>query len=171
MGEYTANREDTDLVDISLARDVFYIALTNTGYPIQAFSKQGTIIICVVHKDLLDGVWYFCLDQQHNILVADTRTSEIKIFSNEGKLITKFGKEGSALGEFTGLAGIAVDDLCSIVTVDEKEHNMIQVIPFGRGIHIPRPKGDYEENKRFLVCIHHFREEDIERNIEYYNGV
>ncbi|KAI6652380.1 hypothetical protein LOD99_7394 [Oopsacas minuta] len=36
---------------------------------------------------------------------------------------------------------------------------------------IPRPKGDYEENKRFLVCIHHFREEDIERNIEYYNGV
>ncbi|KAI6660730.1 Zinc finger protein [Oopsacas minuta] len=35
---------------------------------------------------------------------------------------------------------------------------------------IPRPKGDYEENKRFLVCIHHFRE-DIERNIKYYNGV
>ncbi|KAI6657362.1 RING finger protein nhl-1-like [Oopsacas minuta] len=118
--------EDTLLQDISLARDVFYIAFTDTDYPIQAFSKQGTLIRCVVHKDLLDYSLSFCLDQQHNILVADTGTSEVKIFSNEGKLITKFGKEGSAPGEFTGLMGIAVDDLCSIVTVDEKEHNMIQ---------------------------------------------
>ncbi|KAI6657359.1 hypothetical protein LOD99_107 [Oopsacas minuta] len=119
--------EDTRLRDISLARDVFYIALTDTDYPIQAFSKQGTLIRCVVHKDLLDEVRCFCIDQQHNILVADTGTSEVKIFSNEGKLITKFGKEGSAPGEFTELTGIAVDDLCSILTVDNKEHNMIQV--------------------------------------------
>ncbi|KAI6647149.1 hypothetical protein LOD99_8885 [Oopsacas minuta] len=119
--------EDTRLQDISLARDVFYIAFTKTDYPIQAFSKQGTLIRCVVHKDLLDYCWSFCLDQQHNILVADTGTSEVKIFSNEGKLITKFGKEGSAPGEFTWLMGIAVDDLCSIVTVDWKQHNMIQL--------------------------------------------
>ncbi|KAI6657360.1 RING finger protein nhl-1-like [Oopsacas minuta] len=119
--------EDTQLEDISLARDVFYIALTDTDYPIQAFSKQGSLIRCVVHKDLLVKVLCFCLDQQHKILVADTGTSEVKIFSNEGKLITKFGKEGSAPGEFTGLTGIAVDDLCSIVTVDEKEYNMIQI--------------------------------------------
>ncbi|KAI6647122.1 hypothetical protein LOD99_8859 [Oopsacas minuta] len=121
------NGEDTRLQDISLARNVFYIALTNTDYPIQAFSKQGTILRCVVHKDLLVKVWRFCLDQQYNLLVADRGNSEVKIFSNEGKLITKFGKEGSAPGEITGLAGIAVDDLCSVVTVDEKQHNMIQV--------------------------------------------
>ncbi|KAI6650352.1 hypothetical protein LOD99_6029 [Oopsacas minuta] len=85
--------EDTLLRDISLARDVFYIAFTNTDYPIKAFSKQGILIRCVVHKDLLDEVLYFCLDQQHNILVADRGTSEVKIFTNEGKLITNSVKK------------------------------------------------------------------------------
>ncbi|KAI6650544.1 Protein kinase C-binding protein 1-like isoform X3 [Oopsacas minuta] len=35
---------------------------------------------------------------------------------------------------------------------------------------IPRPRSDYEDNKQLKVCIKHFREHDIEKTIEYFDG-
>ena len=35
---------------------------------------------------------------------------------------------------------------------------------------IPRPREHYEGNVRIRVCIIHFREEDIVRDIEYFDG-
>ena len=46
---------------------------------------------------------------------------------NEGQLISKIGKEGTAVGEFTFIRGIAVDELYSIIVADVKSHNMLQV--------------------------------------------
>ena len=112
---------DTRIKDISLAREEFYVLLSGSEYPIQSFSKQGTPNRCIIHKELLsDDVWHFCLDQQLNILVADSGSNKVKFFSKEGKLITQFGKEGSEKGEFIGLAGIAVDDSSNIITTDHK---------------------------------------------------
>ena len=121
-------KQDTTYIqDLSFARNEFYVLLTYTEYPIQSFSKQGSLIRCILSRDVLtDNVWYFCLDQQLNILVADNGSSRVKIFSNEGKLMTQIGKEGIAKGEFNYLRGIAVNELCSIITVDWKQHNMLQ---------------------------------------------
>ena len=120
-------QDSTKIQDLSFARNEFYVLLTDTEYPIQSFSKQGSLTRCIVSGDVLsDNVWYFCLDQQLNILVADSGSSQVKIFSNEGKLMTQFGKEGTAKGEFTDLIGIAVNELCSIITVDWKQHNRLQ---------------------------------------------
>ena len=120
-------RRDTRLRDISLARDVIYVALTTTQYPIQAFSKEGILLRCVVPEDMLGAIRYVCLDTQLNILVTDRKSSDIKIFSNEGQLISKIGREGTVAGAFTSIGGIAVDELYSIVVADEKSHNMLQV--------------------------------------------
>ena len=120
-------REDILLRDISLARDVIYVALITTQYPIQAFSKEGILLRCVVSEDMLGTIRYMCLDTQLNILVTDRKSSDIKIFSNEGQLISKIGKEGTAVGEFTFIRGIAVDELYSIIVADVKSHNMLQV--------------------------------------------
>ena len=117
----------TKIRDLSFARNEFYVLLTDTEYPIQSFSEQGSLTRCIVTRDILtDDVLYFCLDQQLNILVADRGSSRVKIFSNEGKLMTQIGKEGTAKGEFTYLMGIAVTELCSIITVDWKPQNMLQ---------------------------------------------
>ncbi|KAI6654341.1 hypothetical protein LOD99_738 [Oopsacas minuta] len=67
---YTEFNEDTKLQDISPARDVFYIAFKKTDYPIQAFSKQGNLLRCIIHKEFLEYVRCFCLDQQLNILIT-----------------------------------------------------------------------------------------------------
>ena len=120
-------REDTSIRDISLARDVIYVALTATQYPIQAFSKEGILLRCVVSEDMLGEISYMCLDKQLNILITDGKSSDMKIFSNEGQLISKIGKEGTAEGEFTFIRGIAVDDLYSIIVADIQDHNMLQV--------------------------------------------
>ena len=118
---------DTRIKDISLAREEFYVLLSGSEYPIQSFSKQGTPNRCIIHRELLsDDVWYFCLDQQLNILVADSVSNKVKIFSKEGKLITQFGKEGSEKGEFNDLTGIAVDDSSNIITIDRKDNYKLQ---------------------------------------------
>ena len=113
--------------DISLAREEFYVLLSGSEYPIQSFSKQGTLNRCIIHRELLsDDVWYFCLDQQLNILVADRGSNKVKFFSKEGKLITQFGKKGSERGEFNGLIGIAVDDSSNIITTDHRYNYRVQ---------------------------------------------
>ena len=124
--QYT--QEDTEINDISIAptREEFYVLLSYSEYPIQSFSKRGTLTRCIVHKDILINALCFCLDEQLNILVADRGSSRVKIFSNDGKLLTQFGKKGKEIGEFFDLTGIAVDDSYDIITTDLKDHCRLQ---------------------------------------------
>ena len=123
----TQYKGGTGIRDISLAREEFYVLLSGSEYTIQSFSKQGTPNRCIIHRELLsDDVWHFCLDQQLNILVADSGSDKVKIFSKEGELITQFGKQGSEKGEFIALAGIAVDDSSNIITTDHKYNYTLQ---------------------------------------------
>ena len=122
---------DTLVRDLSLARDEVYVCFIYSDYPIQAFTKQGILMRCIIHKDMLDGVMLFCIDQQLNIIVSDNGCCEIKTFSNDGELMYTFGNRGTAPGEFSRLRGISVNDLCHIVTVDdEKEHDMLQAFSY-----------------------------------------
>ena len=110
--------QDTQIRDIFLSQELFYILLFNTEFPIQAFSREGILTRCVVKKDSINSADCFCLDQQHNILVADYGDSKVKIFSNEGKLLTQFGEEGSEKGQFSRLIGISLFQHDCIITTD-----------------------------------------------------
>ena len=124
-------QDDTYIRDLSLSRDEVYVCFVNSDYPIQAFTKQGILTRCITHKDMLDGVMFFCIDQQLNIIVSDYGCCKVKTFSNDGKLMYTFGNRGTAPGEFSGLWGISVNDLCHIVTVDEgKEHDVLQAFSY-----------------------------------------
>ena len=111
-------QQDTQIRDISLSQELFYILLINTDFPIQAFSREGILTRCVVKKDSINCAYCFCLDQQHNILVADFGDSKVKIFSNEGKLLTQFGEKGSEKGQFSSLTGISLFQHDCIITTD-----------------------------------------------------
>ena len=114
-------QEDTQIRDISLSQELFYILLFNTEFPIQAFSREGILTRCVVKKDSINCAYCFCLDQQHNILVADCGDSKVKIFSNEGKLLTEISEKG----RFSGLFGISLSELGDIVTVQRSPQNLL----------------------------------------------
>ena len=119
--------QETKIRDISLSQELFYILLSNTEFPIQVFSREGILTRCVVKKDSINYAYCFCLDQQHNILVADCGDSKVKIFSNEGKLLTQFGEKGSEKGQFSSLIGIYfLNELGDIVTVQWTKSNVLQ---------------------------------------------
>ena len=118
-------KQDTHIRDISLSQELFYILLFNTEFPIQAFSREGILTRCVVKKDNINSAYCFCLDQQHNILVADCGDSKVKIFSNEGKLLTLFGEKGSEKGQFSSLTGISLSELGDIVTAQRNPPNLL----------------------------------------------
>ena len=118
-------KQNPEIRDISLSQGLFYILLSETEFPIQVFSREGILTRCVVKKDSINSAFCFCLDQQHNIFVADCGDSKVKIFSNEGKLLTQFGEEGSEKGQFTDLLGI-FGDFGSILTVDWKKSGLLQ---------------------------------------------
>ena len=121
-------KQNTQIRDISLSQELFYILLINTDFPIQAFSREGILTRCVVKKDSINSAYCFCLDQQHNILVADFGDSKVKIFSNEGKLLTQFGEKGAKKGQFSSLIGISLflHD-CIITTDDLKTRDKLQL--------------------------------------------
>ena len=118
--------QDTQISDISLSQELFYILLSNTEFPIQVFSREGNMTRCVVKKDKINSAYCFCLDQQHNIFVADFRDSKVKIFSNEGELLTQFGEQGSDEGQFATLVGISLSELGDIVTVQQGNSNLLK---------------------------------------------
>ena len=121
-------KQNTEIRDISLSQELFYILLFNTEFPIQAFSREGILTRCVVKKDNINSAYCFCLDQQHNILVADYGDSKVKIFSNEGKLLTQFGEKGSEKGQFSSLIGISLFQHDCIITTDYgKRRDKLQI--------------------------------------------
>ena len=119
-------KQNTQIRDISLNQELFYILLSETEFPIQVFSREGILTRCVVKKDSINSAYCFCLDQQHNIFVADCGDSKVKIFSNEGKLLTQFGEKGFEKGKFSSIHGISVDEFRSAVTVDRKNSDRLQ---------------------------------------------
>ena len=123
----TKHKQDfTCIRDLSNVRDEFYVIFSNSEYSLQSFSQNGELTRCILHRDTVQLVYHFCVDQQLNIIVSDRTSSNVKIFTNDGKLVTQFGKGGTAKGQFHYLSGLAIDDRYSIITVDEKDGNSVQ---------------------------------------------
>ena len=119
-------QNDTKIQDLSYARDEIYVSFSNSEYPLQGFSKEGELTRTILHRDTIPYIRFFCLDQQLNIVITDRNGSNVRIVSNEGTILTHFGKRGTAKGEFNSLCGVAIDDCYSIITVDFKNKNCVQ---------------------------------------------
>ena len=121
-------KQNTEIRDVSLSQELFYILILNSEFPIQVFSREGILTRCVVKKDSIKSAHCFCLDQQHNILVSDRGDSKVKIFSNEGKLLTQFGEKGYEKGLFGQVNGISLLIHEFIITTDSaKNENKLQL--------------------------------------------
>ena len=120
-------QDNTRIWDLSYVRDEFYVSFSDSEYSLQSFSQNGELTRCILHRDTVQDVYHFCVDQQLNIIVSDKASSNVKIFTNDGKLVTQFGKRGTGKGQFQYLHGLAIDDRYSIITVDCKNENIVQL--------------------------------------------
>ena len=58
------------------------------------------------------------VDEEGNIIVADSRNDRIQVFSSSGVFITKFGLKGTAPGEFDRPSGICISPEGVLIVVD-----------------------------------------------------
>jgi sugar lactone lactonase YvrE len=87
----------------------------------------------------LQQPWYFfgplgvasCNDF---VYVADTDNNRIQIFTSEGHIVSKFGKDGTGDGEFQSPGGVAVDTDGNIYVADTENHRIQKFSSEGRFI-------------------------------------
>ena len=124
--------EDTTPQDIIRHKQQMFVLFSywNKNYhpdPIQVFKLDGTLIRSLVTGNDIKNALYFCLDSNENILVSDCYGHCISIFSPDGILIQKIGREGmKEAGELYRPNSIAVDSKQRIITVDWKDDNKLQ---------------------------------------------
>ena len=118
--------EDTRLCDIKLAPSLFIVLFDECPYPVQSFSRDGTLMHSIVSQEQLIGAIYFCLDRHMDIIISDTRAHNIKVFNREGQLVTIIGQGGTEPGQFQSPRGIAINREGLIVVVDCKESHKLQ---------------------------------------------
>ena len=66
------------------------------------------------------------VDDEDNIIVADSRNERIQVFSSSGVFLTKFGSRGKGPGEFDRPSGVCVSREGLILIVDFG-NNRVQV--------------------------------------------
>ena len=118
--------EDTLLRGIKLAPSLFIVLFDKCRYPVQSFSRDGTLMHSIVSQEQLIGAIYFCLDRHMNVIISDTNAHSIKVFNREGQLVTTIGQEGTGPGQFQSPQGIAINREGLIVVVDDKESHCLQ---------------------------------------------
>ena len=111
--------EDTRLCDLKLAPLLFIVLFHKCSYPVQSFSKDGSLVHSIVSHDQLICGRYLCLDRHMNIIISDYGAHNVKVFNREGQLVTAIGHEGTEPGEFDDPQGIDVSSSGLVVVVDK----------------------------------------------------
>ena len=106
------------------------------------------------------------VDEEGNIIVADSRNDRIQVFSSSGTFLTKFGVKGTAPGEFDRPSGICISPEGIIIVVDFgnnrvqmfwKDEKRITKRSLLREANIVRKKNDGFIKKAFLVLCNRWQ--------------
>lgn len=97
-----------------------------SAYPVQVFSREGTLLVCLLSQEQVGGALYFCIDGGDNLLVSDIGTHQVKVFTPQGELLVRIGRKGQEAGEFQTPVGLAVTPSGDIVVCDCKQEYMLQ---------------------------------------------
>ena len=98
---------------------------------INFFSRNGTLLSSCISRGRgqdcsVEYPYFFCLDPAENIIISDTYSHAIKIFSKSGQRIHTIGKEGNGKGEFIKPYGVCMSQLGTIFGVSENPNYSMQ---------------------------------------------
>ena len=105
----------------------------------------------------LNYPWGVAVNQNGEIIVADSWGHCISIFSQGGEKIRTFGSKGSAPGHFNGPRGVAVDGDGNILVADASNHRIQKFTAGGKFLTAVGQKGkkNLEFSDPFGVAINH----------------
>ncbi|KAI6646637.1 PEP-CTERM domain protein [Oopsacas minuta] len=92
---------------------------------IHSHQLVGRVIPYGMGKLVLESFNFF-LDHEENILITDTKSHNVLVFSRRGSLIHTFGTFGQAAGEFICPKGICVDSEGRILVASQNPNYCIQ---------------------------------------------
>ena len=109
----TQVKSNTETNSIKLYEDKMYVIFGGYSPPpfhLQIFNLEGELVKCLIKENEISLSYFFSIDKLGNIIVADRKGNQIKIFSKEGDVlhnITSAMLPGDQ--EFDRPNGVAID--------------------------------------------------------------
>ena len=120
VNSYTLTRS------MKLYEDKMYVMFggfsSSHPFPLQIFNLEGELVKCLIKGNEISHSYFFSIDRLGNIIVADWRGNQIKIFSKEGDVlhtITSAMLPGDQ--EFFYLQGVAIDKQNRIIVAHKNK--------------------------------------------------
>ena len=118
---------DTRTRDIRVEAAVIYVLFHKSQFPLQSFTHEGVLLRHILTETMVVDAKYFCLDASCNLLISDSISHQIRVFSPQGDLIQVVGKKGKDTpGELYEPQGVAVNYVGSVFVVDRKVMHSLQ---------------------------------------------
>ena len=116
----TGNSE-TQTRDIRVEATVIYVLFHKSQFPLQSFTQEGVLLRHIVTDTMVVEAKYFCLDASSKLLISDSGSHQIRVFSPQGDLVQVVGKKGKDNpGELFEPQGVAVNYVGDVFVVDRK---------------------------------------------------
>lgn len=112
---------DTQTRDIRVEATMIYVLFHKSQFPLQSFTHEGVLLRHILTETMVVDAKYFCLDASSNLLISDSNSHQIRVFSPQGDLVQVVGKKGKENpGELFEPQGVAVNYVGCVFVVDRK---------------------------------------------------
>ena len=99
-------------IDIKFTNNEMFVLSLADNPCIHVFSLEGNKTRSLVTRGAIgmqvERAYFFCFDEQNNIVISDYNAHNIKVFSPAGDLLHTIGREGHETGMFYQPKGIAI---------------------------------------------------------------
>ena len=116
--------------DVKVSRDCLYVLCPANNPCMLVLTLEGdmlhSLITCGEGMDVLCPL-FFCLDPLSNFVLSDRDSHLICVFSTEGNLLHKIGREGRRPGMFSEPAGVAITPNGRLVCVSRNGNCGLQI--------------------------------------------
>ena len=102
----------------------------------------------------LNSPWGVAVNQRGEIIVAESSSHRISIFSRTGERLRSFGSQGSGQGQFSSPRGVAVDDDGNILVAEASNNHSIQKFTSDGTFVAAVDKGTIDISSSFDISIH-----------------
>ena len=116
--------------DVKVSRDCLYVLCPKYNPCMLVLTLEGDMLHSLITRgegmDVLEP-FFFCFDPLNNFVISDYGSDSIRVFSPEGNLLHKIGREGHLPGMFSEPAGVAVTPNRRLVCVSENVNYCLQI--------------------------------------------
>ena len=116
--------------DVKVSRDRLYVLCPYNKLCMLVLTLEGDKLHSLITRgegmDVLEP-YFFCLDSLNNFVLSDYKSHSIRVFSPEGNLLHKIGREGHQPGMFSHPRGVAITPNGRLVSMSENKNYSLQI--------------------------------------------